>query len=63
MFQKYENIGKYVVYIPNDNKKIDMILKSDFSDEIHHFNNLDTREVNQILDGLEIMNNKSNRAV
>ena len=63
MFQKYENIGKYVIYIPNDNKTIDMILKSDFSDEIHHFKNLDTREVNQILDGLEIMNNKSNRAV
>ena len=63
MFQKYENIGKYVVYIPNDNKKIDMILKSDFSDEIHHFNNLDTREVGLILAGLELMNNKSNRAV
>jgi len=63
MFQKYKNIGKYVVYISNDNNTIDMILKSDFSDEIHHFNNLDTREVNQILAGLEIMNNKSNRAV
>jgi hypothetical protein len=63
MFQKYKNIGKYVVYISNDNNTIDMILKSDFSDEIHHFNNLDTREVNQILAGLEIMNNKSNRAL